>query len=159
MRFFYFKNALLGFIFLIVQLNCKNAAQGEWIKGTEEEKISMVERQFRGFDMAMIEIGYRYSELYWAGHDENWEYAKYQLEKINLSFKNGIERRPKRLKFSEMFLNYIPTIQKSINDKNKKDFFEVFQITTQLCNSCHVTEKVDFFLVKEPLLRVSPIRK
>ena len=61
--------------------NQEQNAQGKWIKGTEQEKLETIENQFRGFDMAMVETGYRYQELYWAGQDENWEYADYQIEK------------------------------------------------------------------------------
>jgi hypothetical protein len=46
-------------------------AHGNWIKGTQAEQIKTVEKQFRGFDHAMVETGYRYQELYWAGQDQN----------------------------------------------------------------------------------------
>src|SRR3989337_341058 len=75
-----------------------NTTQGNWIKGTEAEQIKTIEKQFRGFDNAMVETGYRYQELYWAGQDQNWEYADYQLEKIKTAIENGLERRPKRAK-------------------------------------------------------------
>ena len=65
---------IFTFTATIIQ-SCKQAdndvAQGSWIKGTEEEKIKIIEKQFRGFDNAMVETDYRYQELYWAGHDEN----------------------------------------------------------------------------------------
>lgn len=62
-------------------LGCTNKkiknVQGQWIMGTEQEQLKTIENQFRGFDMAMVETGYRYQELYWAGQDENWPYAEY----------------------------------------------------------------------------------
>ena len=150
---------IIMLLFLLGLTNCKDKGQGEWIVGTEEERIKKIEKQFRGFDMAMVEIGYRYTELYWAGQDENWEYANYLIEKIQLSLNNGLERRPKRAKSAEMLLNYIPTIQKTVENKNKKEFQSSYQTFTQLCNGCHSLEKVSFFTVKEPLNRTSPIRK
>ena len=42
----------------------------------------------------MVETGYRYQELYWAGQDENWEYADYQLEKIKIAIENGLDADP-----------------------------------------------------------------
>jgi hypothetical protein len=83
--------------------NQEQNAQGKWINGTEQEKLETIENQFRGFDMAIIETGYRYQELYWAGQDENWDYADYQIEKIRKAIENGLERRPKRAKSSEHF--------------------------------------------------------
>jgi hypothetical protein len=138
----------------------KKTAQGEWIKGTEEEKISIIEKQFRGFDNAMVETGYRYQELYWAGQDENWEYAKYQLEKIKIAIENGLQRRPKRAQSAELFLTYvIPEMQKSINGKDTVIFNKNFQMLTVKCNSCHAIEKVPFFTIKTPADRQSPIKK
>lgn len=135
-------------------------AQGKWINGTEEEKIKTIERQFRGFDNAMVETGYRYQELYWAGQDENWDYAKYQLEKIEIAIKNGLQRRPNRAKSAEHFLTYVlPEMQKSVASKDTVVFNKEFKILTVNCNSCHSMESVPFFTVKTPTDRQSPIRK
>ena len=54
----------------------------------------------------MVEIGYRYQELYWAGADSNWEYAGYQLAKIDLALANARERRPKRQASAARFLAF-----------------------------------------------------
>lgn len=140
--------------------NQEQNAQGEWIKGTEQEKLETIEKQFRGFDMAMVETGYRYQELYWAGQDENWEYANYQLKKIRKAVEQGLERRPKRAKSAEHFLTVtLPEMGKAIEKRDTAIFNENFQILTNSCISCHAMEKVPHFTVKEPLYRQSPIRK
>lgn len=137
-----------------------DTSQGEWITGTEQEKIKTIEKQFRGFDNAMVETGYRYQELYWAGQDENWEYADYQLEKIKIAIENGLERRPNRAKSAEHFLNYVlPEMKKSIQSKDTVIFNKGFQTLIINCNNCHVLEKVSFFNVQIPTVRLSPIRK
>jgi len=163
------KNSLhtVKFLILLVPIavlfacnNKSEVSQGDWIKGTELEKIKTIEKQFRGFDNAMVETGYRYQELYWAGQDENWEYADYQLEKIKIAIENGLERRPKRAKSAEHFLNYVlPEMQKSIQSKDTVIFNKGFQTLTINCNSCHAMEKVPFFNVQTPTIRQSPIKK
>lgn len=138
----------------------KTTSQGKWIKGTEKEQIKTIERQFRGFDNAMVETGYRYQELYWAGQDQNWEYADYQIEKIKIAIENGLERRPKRAKSAEHFLTYVlPEMKKSAKSKDTAIFNKGFQTLTINCNSCHAMEKVSFFTIKIPTDRQSPIRK
>ena len=147
-------------LFSCNQKTDKETAQGDWIKGTETEQIKTIEKQFRGFDNAMVETGYRYQELYWAGQDQNWEYADYQIEKIKIAIENGLERRPKRAKSAEHFLTYVlPEIKKSIESKDKMIFNKNFQTMTINCNSCHAMEKVPFFNVQIPIERQSPIRK
>tara|TARA_B100000678_G_scaffold290693_1_gene304318 strand:- start:3184 stop:3660 length:477 start_codon:yes stop_codon:yes gene_type:complete len=134
--------------------------EGNWIKGTEQEKIETIENQFRGFDMAMVETGYRYQELYWAGQDENWEYADYQIEKIRKAIENGLKRRPKRAKSAEHFLTVaIPEMEKALEKRDTLVFNKNFQIFTNNCISCHAMEKVPSFTIKKPLYRQSPIRK
>jgi hypothetical protein len=141
-------------------LSNQEDSQGNWIKVNEKEKIEIIERQFRGFDNAMVETGYRYQELYWAGQDENWEYAAYQLEKIKVAIENGLQRRPKRAQSAANFLNQaLPEVQSSVAIKNTVIFNENFQLLTTHCNSCHAKEGVPFFTVKVPTERQSPIRK
>lgn len=146
--------------FLACNTNPEQNIQGKWIKGTEAQKLETIEKQFRGFDNTMVETGYRYQELYWAGKDQNWEYANYQLEKIQLAIENGLERRPKRAKSAEHFLKYaLSEMKKSIKSKDTAVFNTNFQTLTINCNNCHAMEKVPFFAVKLPLERQSPIRK
>ena len=43
----------------------------------------------------MVEIGYRFGEPHRAGQDRNWDYAKYQADKIT-ALELAYERRLKR---------------------------------------------------------------
>jgi hypothetical protein len=56
------------FTFLLAACNAERnagpAGPGGWLQGDEQEKFNTVARQLRGFDMAMLETGYRYTELY-----------------------------------------------------------------------------------------------
>ena len=67
-----------------------------WLTGTADEKFARIEKHLRGLDVSMAEIGYRYAELLAAGKARNWDYAQYQAEKIDLSLRLAIERRPRR---------------------------------------------------------------
>lgn len=155
----------LFLVLLIVLFGCnyqsnKSEVQGEWIKGTSTEQIKTIEKQFRGFDNAMVETGYRYQELYWAGQDENWEYADYQLDKIKIAIEYGLERRPNRAKSSTHFLNNVlPEMKKSLQSRDTIVFNKGFKMLTVNCNSCHAMEKVPFFNVQIPSMKHSPISK
>ena len=39
------------------------SGEGGWLAGTVDAKFDTVAKQLRGFDMAMVETGYRYNEL------------------------------------------------------------------------------------------------
>ncbi len=131
-----------------------------WLTGNEQEKFETITNHLRGFDMAMVETGYRYQELYWAGQDENWQYADYQLKKIRLTIENGLERRPKRAQSARPFLNTIlPEMQNAIDSKDTVLFNKNMLLFTESCNSCHAMEEVPFFNVKIPTNRTSSIRR
>ena len=57
---------LTVFVLIGVLFSCKNKYENKpvgadgWLKGDESEKFETVARQLRGFDMAMVETGYRY---------------------------------------------------------------------------------------------------
>jgi hypothetical protein len=137
----------------------KPAGRDGWLQGDQHQKFETVTKQLRGFDMAMVETGYRYQELYWAGQDENWEYASYQADKIKVAIEYGLERRPKRAKSSEDLLQTaIPQIKEAISTQDKVVFDSSFSALTISCNACHDKEKVPFFKVEKPVSRQSPIR-
>jgi hypothetical protein len=135
-------------------------AQGEWLRGTQKEKLSTLERQLRGFDVAMVEMGYRYQELYWAGVEKNWDYARYQVEKIALVMEWGLERRPRRRASAEDFLrNALPPVKAAAEARDSIQFLVSFDSLTAGCNQCHAKEKLPYFAVRRPLTKPSPIGK
>lgn len=149
--------SLIILILLFIGCDSKNEKLS-WLSLDKDIAYVQIERQFRGFDFAIKEVGYRYNELYFAGQDENWGYAKYHLEKIKTAIDNGLERRPKRAVSAQSFLNSsIPSLMKAIESKSKNEFLKEFEIFKQACNACHITEKVEFVKVVLPETRCSPI--
>jgi len=154
------KKALILFG-LLVLFSCNQShesAQGQWIKGSEQEKIDAIERNIGGFGTAMMEVGYRYQELYWAGKDQNWEYAEYQLDDLREAIENGLERRPNRAQSAEHFLNVtLPDMEEAIQKKDSSTFFVEFERLQTGCNNCHQMEEVPFIRVGVPGARLSSI--
>ena len=151
-------------VFLFTSCNTKSEytpVQGRWIKETEQEQLKTIEKQFRGLDKAMIEVGYRYQELYWGGQDKHWEYAAYQLKKIDKAIKLGLQRRPGRAKSAEYFLtSVIPEVESAIQSKDVNRFNESFELMRNNCTACHAAgteESYPTFKVKIPTDRQSPI--
>jgi hypothetical protein len=71
----------------------------------------------------MVEIGYRYQELYWAGVDSNWEYADYQVKRIDLALENALERRPKRRASADtLFVTTLNEVKQAIASRERAAF-------------------------------------
>jgi hypothetical protein len=132
---------------------------GEWLKGTAEEKFNQIEKQLRGLDKTMVEVGYRFTELYFAGKEHNWDYAKYQAEKMDLAIRLGLVRRPKRAQSAQFFLtDDIPAVLKAIESKDDETFQKGMDRMRSSCMKCHNLEKVSYFTVEFPEHRLSTVR-
>ncbi|MBI4266727.1 MAG: hypothetical protein HY657_20360 [Acidobacteria bacterium] len=130
------------------------AGQDGWLAGTVDEKFETVATQLRGFDMAMVETGYRYNELYWAAQDRNWGYAEYQAGKIRTAIESGLKRRPLRAKSAETFLTVaLPAVEDAIKQRDSNLLQQQLGALRSTCNTCHEAEKVEFVHVGDPQVR------
>jgi hypothetical protein len=132
---------------------------GGWLKALPPDKqVEAIDRQFRGFDMAMFEVNYRYIEMYFAAMEGNWDYALYTGEKMAWAIQNGFERRPKRRANAEgIFLREIyPSVLEAIRKKDIALFKERFDNLRHACNACHGAENVGFIQVGIPQVKHTP---
>jgi cytochrome c556 len=127
---------------------------------TDEQKFQKIQKQLRGFDLAMVEVGYRFNTFYFAIEDKNYDLAHYQWDKIKKAIENGIERRPKRKNNSEsMFLNtQYKAMQDALLTKDPQQIQKAYTHTKQICNACHQAENVPFIHVTNPKYRWQPIQ-
>ena len=127
---------------------------------TDKEKFKAIQKQLRGFDLAMVEVGYRFNSFYFAINDKNYDLAQYQWDKIKKAIENGTQRRPKRKKNSEaIFLDSeYKAMSEALDSKNAKDIQKEYEKTKQLCNACHVAENVPFIHVIDPKYRWQPVK-
>jgi hypothetical protein len=153
---------LLTFALLSLICACQSSqpvGRDGWLKGSTNEKLETVASQLRGLDMAMVETGYRYQELYWAVQDTNWRYAHYQVEKLKSAMEYALVRRPKRAEPAREYLTVaLPAMEKALDSKDLTVFDRQFAELTQTCNNCHKSQNADYYKVKPPLHRQSPIR-
>ncbi|MBA2661567.1 MAG: cytochrome c [Bradymonadaceae bacterium] len=134
------------------------AVEYRWLPDGDAQKFKAIEDQLGGFSETMREVAYRYSELYWAGTDENWAYADYQLEHIAEAIEAGIIRRPARADSARPFLDKnIPALEAAIKAQDSAAFARQFAGLQQACNTCHVAEEVAFIAVQTPSVRWVPV--
>jgi hypothetical protein len=138
----------------------RNDSGTEWLRGTTGERFQEVERQLRGLDVAMMEIGYRFGELYFAGEDGNWDYAKYQTQKIETALQLALVRRPKRAESAAPFLSEdLRAVLEVVERQDASAFPGVMERLRTACMKCHLRENVPYFTVELPETRLSTIRR
>ena len=130
-----------------------------WLSEDWQDARKQVQSHFRGFDVAMMEVGHRFRELFFAGQDENWDYADYQLEKIKTAIRLAMERRPKRAQSAATFLeNDLLDVERLMKERSPASFDAGMRRLQTSCMKCHVAENVPFFTVQFPKNNSSPIR-
>jgi len=157
------KILLLGMVTFVTVVFANNySTSSDWLLETNSsaEKFEKIQRQFRGFDLAMVEVGYRFNSFYFALKDENYPLASYQLDKIKKAIVNGTERRPKREHNSKsLFLDtQYKSMRKALSKKDSKEIWREYNETKVSCNACHVAENVPFIEVIDPEYRWQPIK-
>jgi hypothetical protein len=121
-------------------------AAAPWLTGSDREKFTQIEKHLRGLDVAMAEITYRYGELIIAGRARNWDYAKYQAEKIELALRLAVERRPKRAKSAKPFLDTdLPKVFDAVKAKDGGKLDKAITALHDACVQCHKAEEVLYF--------------
>ncbi|MFN2395427.1 MAG: hypothetical protein ABR597_07040 [Bacteroidales bacterium] len=149
---------LSGMLFQACQQAPQESYETEWLGETKQEIVNNLEEQFQGFSRTMREVSYRYAELYWAGMDENWEYAEYQREHITEAMEQGFVRRPEREASAQQFTTAaLPEIEEIINSGDKERFLGSFTRLSASCNTCHAMEEVSFMTIIIPETRHSVV--
>jgi hypothetical protein len=115
-----------------------------------EGRFMAVEKQFRGFDTAMMEVGYRYENIKKAIGGKNYELALYHWQKIKTAIENGYIRRPNRKESSEAFFlhSVYSEFENLLQSKNSAKIEDGFVGIKNHCNACHVNQKVGFIVVE-----------
>lgn len=129
-----------------------------WLRGSVDERLETIAAQLGGFGMTMMEVGYRYGELYFAGDDENWDYARYQIGEIQVAMANGLQRRPARAASAAMLNPALDTVKAAVASGDVDAFEDAFETLTVACNTCHIAEKASFIRVAPPEHRVSSVQ-
>lgn len=126
----------------------KPASPNDWLLSAkdDEARFDMLQKQLRGFDQPMWEVGERFERLHGALLRGNHPLAVYHWEKIKTTIENGIVKRPKRAANAKaLFLDPVwadVDAALKVNDANKA--WAAFDRAKAACMACHVAEKVEF---------------
>lgn len=115
-----------------------------------EGRFMAIEEQLRGFDTAMVEVGYRYEAIKKALQTSNYELANYHLVKIKTAMEFGYIRRPSRKEASQnYFLNSVyKEFQEALKTKDNDMIVNRLNDIKNSCNACHNYENVGFIVVE-----------
>ncbi|AYD48641.1 hypothetical protein [Arachidicoccus soli] len=105
-----------------------------------------------GFGEFMSSIQVHHNKLWFAGQNQNWELADFEINEIKESLAN-IKKfctdRPETNSI-DMIEQPLQNLSDAIQQKNKTEFINRYTILTATCNSCHQATKHGFNVITIP---------
>lgn len=131
---------LLIVLLCLMPVLYSSAAEKDWRKSaTDKEKLQNVINVMPGASSIMLQMGQRYSNLYWAAKQGKWAFANYQLEEIEELIATLMITRPKRAATAGAFLKTAFThLPVAIKNQDQQQFDKAFTEMRNRCMQCHI---------------------
>lgn len=98
----------------------------------------------------------RHAKLWFAGKDDNWDLAAYEIDEIKEGLEDAARLHPTfdGVPVAEMIKTIInpriEQLEKAVEGKNSTQFIAAFDELTNGCNSCHAGASKPFIHIKRP---------
>ena len=105
-----------------------------------------------GFGEFMSSIQVHHEKLWFAGINQNWKLADFEIHEIEESvddIRKYCTDRPEA-KSMDMIYESLENISNAIQKKNKTDFKNDYTLLTNTCNSCHQATQHAFNVITIP---------
>src|SRR5690554_858351 len=105
-----------------------------------------------GFGDFMGSIQAHHSKLWFAGQNENWELADFEIHELMETIEDIMEYQAgrKETDMLKMIISPLDSVDEAIDQKNLTMFNRGYALLTNTCNSCHQAAGVGFNVVKIP---------
>ena len=105
-----------------------------------------------GFGDFMSNIQAHHAKLWYAGKNQNWKLAEYEVKEIRENFDDikKYETDRNEVNLIGMIVPPLEQVSKAIQNKDMEQFNNNFTTLTKTCNACHLAAKYEFNVVKIP---------
>ena len=144
--------ALLAIFSVFIFSSCNNSKTEKMQTEIDSLKTEVKNTYKPGLGEFMLTEQMHHAKLWFAGINENWNLANFELGEIKETFDNAVKFLPERKETKEIPMIYpaLDSLQSSINQKDLKRFTKNFNILTETCNECHQAVHFQFNVIKIP---------
>src|SRR3989339_316329 len=105
-----------------------------------------------GFGEFMSNIQIHHAKLWFAGKNQNWKLAEFEINEIEETFEDLkiYQSEREETKLIPMISVALDSVSSSIRQKDLKLFKNSFAQPTNTCNSCHLAAHYEFNKIKIP---------
>jgi len=116
------------------------------------------EESHAGLGEIMLSVQIHHAKLWFAGKNQNWDLAKYELNELKECFEDVVAFYPTHKNVPQPLSALVPTIitpslervTKSIDTKDAVVFTSAFDGLNNSCNGCHEAANHGFNVIKTP---------
>jgi hypothetical protein len=140
----------LLFVPLLLLVSCNDSNKlHEQVDNLKAKSLNIYKPGFGEF-MTYIQI--HHAKLWFAGKNQNWELAKFELDEITETIEaiKKYEKEREEIKVLPILNPVMDSVRIAINKKDLKSFTQSFANLTKTCNACHQSVKFGFNIVKIP---------
>jgi len=145
---------LLNLILLFSLFSCTQKSENT---KDLEQRIQQLEKKVSetykpGFGEMMSSIQAHHSKLWFAGKNNNWELAAFEVKELNeiIGDIKIYQKDRKETSKIDMINSPLQQVEEAINQKSTTDFNKTFIQLTKDCNKCHQLTDFEYNKVKIP---------
>jgi hypothetical protein len=144
---------LLIFLICLSFFSCRQSSPNSTLqKQVDSLQLALKNAYKPGLGEFMSQIQVHHAKLWFAGKDENWDLANFEIGEIQEAL-NDIPKycsdRPE-VKSIGMITAPIYNIGNAIKEKDENKFVADFTVLTATCNDCHKETNHGFNMIKIP---------
>ncbi len=147
------KSFYILFLFLPLCEACDNSSNTNQLEARIDNLQQKLDHSYKpGLGEFMSEIQVHHAKLWFAGKNENWKLADFEIHEIIESL-DGIQQYASAREESKkvvMLTPAIDSVNKAIEKKDTALFRSSFVLLTNTCNNCHTAVNYEFNMVKIP---------
>ena len=147
-------NQLILFIICMGLMACGNDNNGQQAlqKKVDSLETRLADSYKPGFGEFMSNIQVHHAKLWFAGQNQNWKLADFEIHEIMESLENIKKYQTERKESQkiDMLSPSLESINMAIQQKSPSAFKNSYISLTNTCNSCHRAVEFEFNVVKIP---------
>jgi hypothetical protein len=142
-----------AFVFILTSCNLQTKDEKPGLQNQIDSLRQRIAHAYSpGVGEFMLAIQMHHAKLWFAGKNENWELANFEMEEIQESL-DDIQiycADSPSIKPLPMIFPPLDSIRIAITQKNIETFKKSFQLLTNTCNSCHRAANHAFNVIRIP---------
>lgn len=140
-------------IFSFLTFTSCNDGKTEKLQSEVDSLRTAVNNNYKpGLGEFMLAVQTHHAKLWFAGINENWPLADFEIGEIRETLDNAIEYLPERTETKDIPIIYpsLDSLLVSVKTKSLSAFTKNYRALTQTCNACHKAVPFDFNVIKTP---------